>query len=294
MTEPASSAPLPLSVWPTAQQPAATQRTGRYLPGSTAHPAKMLPAIARQAIAAYSQPGDLVLDPMCGIGTTLVEAIHLGRDAIGIELEARWAELASANIAHAGRLGATGMARVMTGDARDLPNLIDPNLAGRVALILTSPPYGRSVHGQVTARPGRGVAKYDDTYSADPANLGRVNQPTLLKALQEILASCQHLLAPDGLLVLTARPYRHRDHLVDLPGQLTQVAEATGLMLYERNAALLVGLREDRLVPRPSFFQLNQVRKARTHGLPLRIIAHEDVLVFRQPTEPRADDAPGG
>ena len=79
----------------------------------------------------------------------------------------------------------------------------------------------------------------------------RVNQPTLLKALQQILASCQHLLALDGLLVLTARPYRHRDHLVDLPGQLTQVAEATGLLLYERNAALLVGLREDRLVPAP-------------------------------------------
>src|SRR4029453_10264790 len=142
--EPPSSASLPLSVWPTAQQPAASQRTGRYLPGSTAHPAKMLPAIARQAIAAYSQPGHLVLDPMCGIGTTLVEAIHLGRDAVGIELEARWAELASANIAHAGRLGATGMAQVMTGDARDLPTLIDPDLAGRVALVLTSPPYCRA------------------------------------------------------------------------------------------------------------------------------------------------------
>ena len=83
--------------------------------------------------------------------------------------------------------------------------------------------------------------------------------------------------------MLTARPYRHHDQLVDLPGQLTQVAEAAGLMLYERNAALLVGLREDRLVPRPSFFQLDQVRKARARGLPLRIIAHEDVLVFRRP-----------
>ena len=64
------------------------------------------------------------------------------------------------------------------------------------------------------------------------------------------------------------------------------MAETAGLVLYERNAALLVGLREDRLVPRPSFFQLNQVRKARAYGLPLRIIAHEDVLVFRQPTKP--------
>jgi modification methylase len=281
--EPTPQAPPPLSVWPTAQQPAASQRAGRYLPGSTAHPAKMLPAIARQAITAYSHPGELVLDPMCGIGTTLVEAIHLGRMAIGVELELRWAELAAANTAHAPSHGATGTATVHTGDARNLLSLVDPHLAGRVALVLTSPPYGRSLHGQVTARPGRGVTKFDDAYSADPANLGRASQPTLLDALEEILASCQQLLCPDGLLVLTARPYRHRERLIDLPGQLTQVAEAAGMVLYERNAALLVGLREDRLVPRPSFFQLDRVRKARARGLRLRIIAHEDVLVFRRP-----------
>ena len=222
MPEPSPRPPLPLSVWPTAQHPAAAQRAGRYLPGSTAHPAKMLPTIARQAIAAYSHPGDLVLDPMCGIGTTLVEAIHLGRNAIGVELEARWAQLASANIIHARRLGATGTATVLTGDARQLPRLVDLDLAGRATLVLTSPPYGRSLHGQVTACPGRGVAKFDDTYSADPANLGRISHPALLDAIEEILLGCRQLLRPGGLLVLTARPYRHRDHLVDLPGRLTQ------------------------------------------------------------------------
>jgi modification methylase len=288
VAEPPSPAPLPLSVWPTAQHPASRQRAGRYLPGSTAHPAKMLPAIARQAIAAYSHPDNLVLDPMCGIGTTLVEAIYLGRHAIGVELEPRWARLAAANTAHARRHGAPGIATVITGDARHLPNLVSPALAGRVALVLTSPPYGRSLHGQVSARPGRGVAKFDHTYSADPANLGRVNQPALVAALEQILVGCHRLLRPGGVLVLTARPYRHHDLLVDLPGQLTQAAEAAGLVAYERNAALLVGLREDRLVPRPSFFQLDRVRKARTRGLPLRIIAHEDVLVFRQPSTPSA------
>jgi modification methylase len=274
--------PLPLSVWPTAQQPAAAQRAGRYLPGSTAHPAKMLPAIAHHAIQRYSRPHDLVLDPMCGIGTTLVEAIHLDRDAIGVELEARWADLARANTAHARTHGAAGTATVVTGDARHLPGLLDPGLVGRVALVLTSPPYGPSIHGQVTARPGRGVAKYDNTYSPDPDNLGRVTQTTLLEAMGQILAGCSVLLRSAGLVVLTARPYRHRERLVDLPGELTQVAEATGLVLYERNAALLVGLRGDRLVPRPSFFQLDRVRKARARGLPLQIIAHEDVLVFRK------------
>ena len=82
-----------LSVWPTAQRDARAQRRGRYLPESTAHPAKMLPAIAATAIARYTRPGDLVADPMCGIGTTLVEAVHLGRDGLGIEYEPRWAQV---------------------------------------------------------------------------------------------------------------------------------------------------------------------------------------------------------
>ena len=43
------------------------------------------------AIARYTAPGDLVADPMCGIGTTLVEAVHQGRNALGIEYEPRWA-----------------------------------------------------------------------------------------------------------------------------------------------------------------------------------------------------------
>jgi modification methylase len=287
VAEPTSPPPLPLSVWPTAQQPAATQRAGRYLPESTAHPAKMLPAIARQAIAAYTQPGDLVLDPMCGIGTTLVEAVHQGRRAVGVEYEPRWAKLARANLTLAATHGAPASGQVLTGDARHLLALLDPALHGTAALVLTSPPYGRSVHGQVSARPGQGVAKHDDRYSADPTNLAHHSHQTLLEALELILGGCRELVRPGGMVVLTARPWRRQGLLVDFPGQLTRAAEAAGLVLYERNVALLVGLRDDRLVPRPSFFQLDRVRKARARGMPLRVIAHEDVLVFRRPPKMR-------
>jgi DNA methylase len=96
---PEPGVPLPLLVWLTAQATSRWQRQGRYLAASGAHPAKMLPTIARTAISAYTSPGELVLDPMCGIGTTLVEAVHLDRPAVGIELEPRWADLAEANLA---------------------------------------------------------------------------------------------------------------------------------------------------------------------------------------------------
>ncbi|MGH1556453.1 TRM11 family SAM-dependent methyltransferase [Streptomyces sp. L7] len=94
-------------MWNTAPTSAPAQRADRYVPGSAAHPAKMLPAIAAHAITTYTRPGDLILDPMCGIGTTLVEAIRLGRHALGTEYEARWADLARANVIHAMRADRT-------------------------------------------------------------------------------------------------------------------------------------------------------------------------------------------
>jgi site-specific DNA recombinase len=91
---------VPLAIWPCGQTSAQYQRAGRYLPGCAKHPGKMLPELARRLVAEYSQPGSLVVDPMCGIGTTLIEGAALGRRCVGVELEARWADLADANLAH--------------------------------------------------------------------------------------------------------------------------------------------------------------------------------------------------
>ncbi len=274
-------ADLPLSVWPTAQQTARAQRTGRYVPLSGAHPARMLPAIAATAIATYSEPGDLVVDPMCGIGTTLVEAAHLGRDAIGVEYEPRWADLAKANLALARSQDAPGRGEVVCGDARHLTSLVDPAARGLVGLVLTSPPYGPSVHGQVRAHPGAGVAKFHDRYSTDPANLAHVGLGALLEALGEILTGCVRLLRPGGFVAMTLRPWWRDGRFIDLPGALVRLGESSGLVLFERNVALLAGLRDDQIVPRASFFALEQVRKARTRGVPRLVTAHEDLLVLR-------------
>jgi hypothetical protein len=79
---------------------------------------------------------------------------------------------------------------------------------------------------------------------------------------------------------MTARPWRRNGVLIDLPGALVRLAEDAGLRLIERNVALLAAVRDGRLVPRASFFQLKDVRAARARGVPHHIIAHEDVLVF--------------
>ncbi len=75
-----------------AQISSAAQRKGRYVAESTAHPASMLPAVAAYAITNYSRPGDLVLDPLCGIGTTLVEACGCRLVIHGGNLRHRWTQ----------------------------------------------------------------------------------------------------------------------------------------------------------------------------------------------------------
>jgi hypothetical protein len=44
------------------------------------------PPLARRAIEEYSMPGDLVVDPFCGAGVTLVEAMIAGRHSIGVDV----------------------------------------------------------------------------------------------------------------------------------------------------------------------------------------------------------------
>ncbi|MEU8324148.1 DNA methyltransferase [Nonomuraea sp. NPDC048881] len=284
------------SVWATGQQPSRLQRRGRYLPESMGHPGKMLPSIAARVIDTYTRPGELVVDPMCGIGTTLVEATHLGRHAAGVEYEERWARLAVANLAHARKQGAAGLGRVVAGDSRNIARLL-PNLAGQAALVLTSPPYGTYTHGHIrstrdTGEPG--VRKWNHHYSHDRGNLAHQQLPALLEGFGRILAGCKDLLRPGGVVAITVRPYRVRGELVDLPGHVHQVAEAAGLVFADRIVCLLCGLSDGHLLNRASFFQLHEARKAWARGLPVHAVAHEDLLVFVRPQLPRpAPAAPG-
>ena len=58
------------------------------------YPARFSPVFAREAIRTFTDPGDFVLDPFCGGGTTLVEALSLGRRVAGMDVSSLAAFLA--------------------------------------------------------------------------------------------------------------------------------------------------------------------------------------------------------
>jgi DNA modification methylase len=65
------------------------------------HPAPMPISIARDHIISWTNPGDIVLDPFAGGGTTGVACVETDRNFVGIEKVAEYIEIARARIASA-------------------------------------------------------------------------------------------------------------------------------------------------------------------------------------------------
>ena len=76
------------------QLPICTGRERLRDGGEKVHSTQKPEALLYRIILASSQPGDIVLDPFFGTGTTGVAARRLGRQWIGIEQDAHYAELA--------------------------------------------------------------------------------------------------------------------------------------------------------------------------------------------------------
>jgi modification methylase len=277
--------PVPLAVWSCAQTSAQYQRTGRYLPASSRHPGKMLPELARRLVVEYCPPDGLVADPMCGIGTTLVEAATLGRRAVGVELDARWVDLARANLTHALPPEQFALAEVRHGDARRLPDLLT-DISGRVDLVVASPPYAcdAGVIDKPGWRAGQPLCPKDTlNYSSNPANLGRARGQSWRTGIAEVLAGCARVLRPGGLLVTVTKNTRRAGRLNDLATATVHLANQAGFLYLQHILALHAAVRDGHLVARPSFWQLTQTRKAHGRGEPAHLVVHEDVLVFTIP-----------
>ena len=67
--------------------------------GRALHPAQKPEKLVEIAITASSKPGDIILDPFIGSGTTGVVAQRLGRRWIGIEKHQPYVEAALQRIA---------------------------------------------------------------------------------------------------------------------------------------------------------------------------------------------------
>ena len=193
------------SVWPTA--PLAPRAASRQHPATARH-AAMSPDVAAYAIAAFTAPGDIVLDPACAAGVVVCSALHAGRHAVGLATDSSAWRAARAAVTTAKAHGAASDGMVLLLDRRRLcPRTA--GLTGRVALLLTSV--------RTTSDHVRGVQEFSARLSA-----------------------CRPLLTPGAHVVVSIPPTRHprRHVLIDVAAEIIDAGVALRLRLAARCVAL--------------------------------------------------------
>lgn len=157
-------------------------------------------ALVEAVVGEYTMPGQVVLDPFAGYGTTLLTAARMGRRAVGVELLPDRVDLIRR------RLAGSSAAHVINGDARELATLVP----GPVDLCLTSPPYMDAVN-----HPENPLNAYE-TLDGD--------YPTYLDEIGEIFDQVAMVLRPGGHAVVNVANMR-------IDGRVTTLAWDVGRVI---------------------------------------------------------------
>ncbi|MEC4836851.1 site-specific DNA-methyltransferase [Mycobacteroides chelonae] len=67
--------------------------------GARLHTTQKPDSLIRSLVDLFSEPGEVVLDPFAGSGTTLVAATYLGRKSVGVEREEKYCEIIANRLA---------------------------------------------------------------------------------------------------------------------------------------------------------------------------------------------------
>ena len=234
------------------------------------------PQVARNLILRYSKPGELVLDQMCGGGTTLVECKLLGRNAIGVDVNYEACILTLDRLNFRYNPLDPGWKepdiKVYHGDARELDLIEDES----IDLIATHPPYANLIP---YSKRKRVEGDLSQVYSLDE----------YLRGMREIAKESFRVLKPGRFCAILIGDTRRRRHYVPIAFRVMQQFLDVGFILREdiikcqwdvkKTREKWVGLAktaEECWVERP---------KNKRYWTDFLLIYHEHLFVFRKPVE---------
>ena len=166
----------------------------------TGHLAKTPLHVDRWALQTYSSPGDWVLDPTAGAGTTLVEASNHARHSVGIEL--LFGDIARANL-KANNDG--GLSIVVDGDVREFKSHLLKIKRKSFDLVVNNPPYFGD-QSPATDKERSLSRKTSFKYPKDSRNLAFLKEGAPYQtALHLIYLECAEVLRPGGRFVVAVK-----------------------------------------------------------------------------------------
>ena len=174
------------------------------------------PQIPRNLILRYSKPGDLILDQMCGSGTTLIECKLTGRNAIGIDINSNTVEIAEKNLNFdLDKTIVKTNIQVGIGDARSLKKIKDKS----IDLIVTHPPYAD-------------IIKYSEgKLEGDLSNIHDIDK--FCEEMQKVASECFRVLKPKKYCGILMGDTRRNKYFIPMAYQIMENFIKTGFKLKE-------------------------------------------------------------
>lgn len=192
------------------------------------HPAIFPTFVAERLLRIFTKKGDLVLDPMVGVGTTSVVAKTLGRNSIGIDLSAEYCKIAKSRLAQqtlADIQGSGTSHKIICDDAR---NLLLHAKKNSVDFCLTSPPYWIGLHGINGKYTGQ-TRKKVRIYSQDQHDYGNVeNYDNFVKELKSLFADVFEVLKRGKYCVVIIQDVRRGPRVFPLHNDFLNVMKSNG------------------------------------------------------------------
>ncbi len=173
---------------------------GRDIRDKDIHPAVFPIALPAHFIRILTHKGELILDPFVGVGSTLVAAQDLERNAVGFDLQQNYVDISMERLSQS-RIDQKAEQIAICDDAHNIPQYIRENT---VALSITSPPYPHFLTHKRMNKSIRGDLRRNShyhkiqQYSEDPRDLGLMNHETFSKTLTEIYQGILPLMKKRG------------------------------------------------------------------------------------------------
>lgn len=226
------------------------------------HGATFPEKLAARLITMYSRPGDLVLDPFTGTGTTLEACMRTGRGGIGIELNGHFCRIVPPGLSS----GDHTRILAINDDCRNLMEHVQKDM---VQLMITSPPYAnfirRSVEDRSKVHKKSLIATENNSvvkpYSDDPRDFGNLPYDEFLREMTALIRKLYIVTKPGGYNVWVVKDYRDTKNgvpYIPFHSDLARIGEACGfrfhdLIVWDQNSQ-----RSLVLLGYPSVFYTNQ------------------------------------
>ncbi len=166
------------------------------------HPAGFPETLVREFVEFFTKPKMWVLDPFVGTGSTLLAARIAGRNAVGVEINPRYASMARSRLEDVPPSDGTRQL-VLQGNSRNLQKVLDENKVQKVDFCITSPPYWNQLKRASLRQRERKQKGLDTSYSEDPEDIGNISDyEEFLDSQKRIFDEVYGIMKVGGYLVV--------------------------------------------------------------------------------------------